>query len=198
MSTVSPTPAAPMAPATSTQPDPLPATAAPGAHAARPAVRFGLGDNPMQTVLGAAVVGLLIFSLTSNSSRISRLEDAVNAGFAAQDAQIDAKFAVQDAKIDARFAAQDAKFEARFDQIDARFAAQDAKFEARFDQIDARFVQIDVRLDKIEARLDRLEARIHQLEVKLTALIAALNMTDAVAAAIEGRLLSGDGGEPSS
>lgn len=79
-----------------------------------------LGDNPMQTVLAAAVVGLLIFSLTSNRSRIDRLEDTVNAGFAAQDAKIDA------------------------------------------------------------------------IDLKLTALIAALNLTAQVDAAVEGRLLTPD------
>lgn len=79
-----------------------------------------LGDNPMQTVLAAAVVGLLIFSLTSNRSRIDRLEDTVNAGFAAQDAKIDV------------------------------------------------------------------------IDLKLTALIAALNLTAPVDAAVEGRLLTPD------
>ena len=85
----------------------------------------------MQTVLAAAVVGLLIFSLTSNRSRIDRLEDTVNAGFAAQDAKINAGFAEQDAKVDA-------------------------------------------------------------IDLKLTALIAALNLTAQVDAAVEGRLLTPD------
>ena len=61
-----------------------------------------------------------IFSLTSNRSRIDRLEDTVNAGFAAQDAKIDA------------------------------------------------------------------------IDLKLTALIAALNLTAQVDAAVEGRLLTPD------
>jgi outer membrane murein-binding lipoprotein Lpp len=78
----------------------------------------------MQTVLAAAVVALLVFSLTSNRSRIDRLEDTVNAGFAAQD---------------------------------------------------ARFSELDSRID--------------ELDVKLTALIAALNKSAEVDAAIGGRLL---------
>ena len=125
-----------MSQAVNPQPDPPPAATSPGMDGAKRARRARLGDNPMQTVLGAAVVGLLIFSLTSNSSRISRLEDAVNAGFATQNAQ----------------------------------------FEARFAEIDAR--------------LDALEDRIDELELKLTALIAALNKTEEVDAAIEGRLMA--------
>ena len=108
-----------MAPAINPQPDSPSATASPGTDAATPARRARLGDNPMQTVLGAAVVGLLIFSLTSNRSRIARLEDAVHAGFAAQDAKIDAGFAAQDAKIDAGFAALDD----RIDKLDLKLTA---------------------------------------------------------------------------
>ena len=114
-----------MVPAADPQPAPVPAVASDAG--ARPARRALLGDNPMQTVLAAAVVGLLIFSLTSNRSRIDRLEDTVNAGFAAQDAKINAGFAEQDAKVDA-------------------------------------------------------------IDLKLTALIAALNLTAQVDAAVEGRL----------
>ena len=77
-----------MAPAAESQPAPVPAVASDAG--ARPVRRAVLGDNPMQTVLAAAVVGLLIFSLTSNRSRIDRLEETVVAGFAAQDAKIDA------------------------------------------------------------------------------------------------------------
>ena len=136
-----------MVPATSPQSDTFP-SASP--DAARPVRRARLGDNPMQAVLGAAVVGLLIFSLTSNSNRIARLEDAINAGFAAQDA----------------------KFEDRF-----------AKFEDRIDGLEDR-------IDGLEDRIDGLEDRIDDLDLKLTALIAALNKTDEVAAAIEGRLMA--------
>lgn len=121
-----------MAPAADLQPDPPSDTASPGAGAtAGPARRPLLGDNPLQTVLAAALVGLLIFSLTSNRSRIARLEDTVNAGFAAQNAKID---------------------------------ALEDKFDTRMDLLD----------------------------LKLTALIAALNKTEEVDAAIEGRLLEPD------
>ena len=94
---------------------------------------------------------------------VDDLEDSL----AALADKIDAGFAAQDAKFEARFAAQDAKFE-------ARFAAQDAKFDAGFAAQDARFA----RLEKGQAEIDR----------KLTALIASLNKTDAVEAALEGRI----------
>ena len=71
-------------------------------------------ENPLLTILGAAVVVLLGFALTHTNDRISRLEDKVDAGFE---------------KIDTRFTAQDAKFEARFAEQDARFAEQDAKLD---------------------------------------------------------------------
>ena len=83
-----------------------------------------LTDNPLLTVLGTAAVALLVLTLTRTDNRISRLEDKMDAGFAA----VDAKFAAQDAKID-------------------------------------------------------------DMSMKLTALIAALNATEEVGAALEGRLL---------
>ena len=60
-----------------------------------------LTDNSLLTVLGTAAVALLVLTLTRTDNRISRLEDKMDAGFAA----VDAKFAAQDAKIDAKFAA---------------------------------------------------------------------------------------------
>lgn len=105
-----------------------------------------LTDNPLLTVLGTAAVALLVLTLTRTDNRISRLEDKMDAGFAAQDAKIDAKFAAVEDKMGAGFAA-----------VDAKFAAQDAKID--------------------------------DISMKLTALIAALNATEEVGAALEGRLL---------
>ena len=93
-----------------------------------------LTSNPLLTILGTATVGLLIFTLTRTENRISRLEDTMEAGFAAQDAKIDA-----------------------------------------------------------------LDAKIDEINLKLTALIAALNATDEIQAALEGRLLEpgADDAQPS-
>ena len=102
------------------------ARTATAAKPARPGLRDQIADNPLLTLLGTVVVALLVFTLTGTNSRIDRLEDKVDAGFAAQG-------------------------------------------------------------DKIE-----------QIDRKLTALIAALNATEAVDAALEGRLLGSDadGSEP--
>ena len=115
--------------------------------------------------LGAITVLLLGYALTTNndkhaatSDRITGLEDTVNTRFD----DVDAKFA----QVDARFAAQDAK-------IDARFAAQDAKIDAKFAAQDARFA--------------RLEDAVGEINVKLAALIAHLDKTGEVEAAVEGR-----------
>ena len=70
------------------------------------------------------------------------------------------------------------------DTVDARFAQVDA----RFAQIDARFAQVDARFAQVDARFASLESGVAEINLKLTALIAALNATDAVDAALEGRL----------
>ena len=96
------------------------------------------------SILGAAFVAVLSFALVSTNSRITRLEDKMDAGFA---------------------------------RVDARFAAQDDKIDGLGDKID-------------------------MIDLKLTALIAALNKTNEVGAALDGRLLNSDastaalGGQP--
>ncbi len=71
---------------------------------------------------------------------------------------------------------------AGFASVDARFAAQDASVEARFAAQDA---SVDVRFAEQSAKID-------EINLKLTALIAALNKTDEVEAALEGRLLNSE------
>ena len=74
-------------------------------------------------------------------------------------------------------------------KIDARFAAQDAKIDARFAQVDARFAQVG-------ARFDSLKSDLGEINLKLTALIAALNATDEVDSALEGRLTAAGTADP--
>ena len=118
-------------------PDPQPPAhtpAATAAAAARPRIRDQIAENPLASFLGAVIIVMLGFTLTTSYDRITRLED----------------------KIDTRFA-----------QVDARFAALD---------------------EEIDARFDSLASDVGEINLKLTALIAALNATDAVDAALEGRL----------
>ena len=124
------------------------------------AVRTNVAENPFVALTTAMLVALLGMLLMSTNSNTDRLDTRINR----VEDKIEARFAVQDTKIEARFAAQDAKFEARFAGIDQRFEQQDAKFEA-----------LDTKLDEIN--------------LKLTALIAGLNATQQVGAALDGRLL---------
>lgn len=152
MTTATPIPAAagypPMDPNTQADPaDPPPDSprealppglASPPAVAARPTLRGQIAENPLASFLGAMVVALLVSMLATTNIRINRLEDRVDAGF----------------------------------------AAQDAKFDAKIDKLDAKF----------DAKFDQLEAKFDEMNLKLTALIAKLNATDDVDAALEGRL----------
>ena len=69
--------------------------------------------------------------------------------------------------------------------------------EDRFDRLEDRFDRLEDRIDERfaaqDAKIDQLDAKIDEMNLKLTALIAALNATDDVDAAIEGRLTEGAG-----
>ena len=68
------------------------------------------------------------------------------------------------------------------DTVNTRFAATDAKI----DELDTR---LSARIDELDTRLS---AKIDRIDLKLTALIAALNKTGEVEAALEGRLLDSE------
>ena len=80
-----------------------------------------------------------------------------------------------------RLTAFENRVDARFAQIDTRFAAQDAKIEALDTKIDARFTAQDAKIEALDAKID-------EINVKLTALIAALNRTEEVDAALAGEI----------
>ena len=68
------------------------------------------------------------------------------------------------------------------DKVDAGFA----RIDERFTKVDERFAQQDAKFDERFARQDE---KLDEINLKLTALIAALNATAEVEAALEGRLL---------
>ena len=68
-----------------------------------------------------------------------------------------------------------------FSSIDERFAAVDARFAA----VDARFARLEARMD---ARFTTQDAKINEINLKLTALIATLDKTDEVEAALTGEI----------
>ena len=65
----------------------------------------------------------------------------------------------------------------------------------RINDIHARIDDTNARIDRLEVRMDRLEERVINIDLKLTALIAALNATEEVDAALHGRLLQPGAGE---
>ena len=142
------------------------------------AVRTNVAENPFTAVMIAVVVALLGVLLMSNNSNTDRLDTRINR---VEDSVVRVEDSVVhlEEKIEARFAEQDAKFE-------ARFAEQDAKFEARFATIDQRFEQQDAKFD---AKFEALDEKLDDIDLKLTALIAGLNATQQVGAALDGRLL---------
>ena len=71
----------------------------------------------------------------------------------------------------------------RIDRLEARMAAG-------FDDVDDRFNDVDARFNEVDARFD-------ELDLKLTALIATLNATDDVNAAVDGYVRSPAGSGPS-
>ena len=127
------------------------AVSAVDARPARPRLRDQIAENPLLSLFGGAMLGLLaflgtvvvallVFTLTSISDRIDRLEVSLN------------------------------------DRTDS--------LEARLDRLE----------DKVDAGFAAQGAQIAELDRKLTALIAHLNATEAVDAALEHRLLIPDAG----
>ncbi len=58
-----------------------------------------------------------------------------------------------------------------------------------FTTFNARIDDTNAKIDRVEARIDRLEEGVSEINLKLTALIAALNRTEEVEAALDGRLI---------
>ena len=130
------------------------------------AVKAAVEDHLLVAIFGPVIVLLLGYSLYTTNGRFGEISDnfgEINNRFIALEARIDRRFDAQDARIDRRFDAQNAKIDRRFAQIDARFDAQDA-------------------------RIDSLDARIDEINLKLTTLIALLNKTDEVDAALAGEI----------
>ena len=164
-------------------PQPVPAPAAAGTGTRRWAA---LGDMLAPTLLATAVVGLLIYSLADERNRIDRLEDTLNTRFAATDAKIDEL----DTRLSAKIDGLDTRLSAKIDGLDTRLSAKidglDTRLSAKIDGLDTR---LSAKIDGLDDRIDGLDDKLHRIDLKLTALIAALNKTGEVEAALEGRLL---------
>ena len=80
---------------------------------------------------------------------------------------------------------------ARHDLTSDRITRLEDTVNTRFDDVDAKFAQVDARFAaqdaKIDARFGRLEDAVGEINVNLAALIAHLDQTEEVEAAVEGR-----------
>lgn len=144
------------------QPDPAlapdastPASAADAAGKSR--IRDQIVENPLLSlfgtvivavlgILGAVVVALLTYTLTTTQSQFAGIQN------------------------------------------------QFAGIQGQFALVQDQFAEVHDRIDRLEDKIDEgfatQGAMIEQINLKLTALIAALNMTAEIDAALEGRLLS--------
>ena len=147
MTTAAPTPAVEATSDMAHTPDP--ATQAPPAQsaatAARPTLRGQIADNPLLSFLGALIVVLLTAAIASphmrisdTNDRIDRIEDTMQAGFAALDNKIDTKFGELDNKIDTKFGELDNKIDTKFGELDNKI-----------DQLDDRIDRIDLKLAEL-------------------------------------------------
>ena len=192
------TPAQRAAPQMTHTPDPVTAPQAQAvvdaveARPAKPRLRDQLADNPLLsliggavvvllTILGTLVVALLVFTLTSINDRIDSLGERIDR---------------LDVSLNDRIDRLDVSLNDRIDRLDVSLN----------DRIDRLDVSLNDRIDRLEDKVDAgfaaQGAQIAELDRKLTALIAHLNATEAVDAALEHRLLipgasaRGAAGEP--
>ena len=155
MTTAAPTPAVEATSDMAHTPDP--ATQAPPAQsaatAARPTLRGQIADNPLLSFLGALIVVLLTAAIASphmrisdTNDRIDRIEDTMQAGFAALDNKIDTKFGELDNKIDTKFG-----------------------------ELDNKISQLDDRIDRIDDRIDRIDVKLAELitALQMTGVVAS-------------------------
>ena len=115
-----------------------------------------LGENPLQALFGTAIVALLIFNFTSTSRRIDDTNNRIT------------------------------RLEQR---MDARFAALEEDIEEEISALKEDISALDEDVSALKEDISALREDVAEINLKLTALIAALNQTDEVAAAIEGRLI---------
>ena len=120
-------------------------------------------DDPLLAVLAAAIVALLLWSLTSLGARISENGDRITR----LEEKVDARFAAFEEKVDARFAAVDE----RFDGMEARLAGMEVRFDG-----------MEVRLAGMEVRLAGMDAEIDEISENMAAVLAILRAGDNAAA----------------
>ena len=122
----------------------------PQAATATPTIRSQVAENPLMSFFGLLIVALLAAAIAApnirindTNRRIDRLEDRMEAGFAA---------------VDARFS----EIDARFDEVDARFDELEKAVDARFDAIELKLAVLIAGLgftDDVNAAIEGLGVR---------------------------------------
>ena len=153
-----------MASTSDLRPGPAPA-AAPEAAASEAMPRTWFRDHPIQAVLVTALTGLLTAAVVGLSIfSLTALDNKIE------------------------------KVDTKIDRVEARLTARIDKVEAKVDGLDAKVDEVNLKLTALINELDqKLTTQINEVNLKLTALIAGLEMTGLVDAAVEGRL---PGAEP--
>ena len=143
------------------------------ARPARPRLRDQIAENPLLslfggamlgllTFLGTVVVALLVFTLTSISDRIDSLGERIDR---------------VEVSLGERIDRVEVSLGERIDRVEVSLGERIGRLE-----------------DKVDAGFAAQRAQIAETDRKLTALVAMLNATEAVDAALEGGLLAPDGG----
>ena len=165
------------------------------------AFRTAVADNVGLGLMSASLVALMVFAFTLLENRITGVDNSLNAfadrvgrSFDAQNAKIDRRIDGLAAQIDARIDRLDTRIDARIDGLDTRIDRLDTRIDKLDTKIDELETKIDTRIDtletKIDARFATQDAKIDDLALKLTALIAALDKTEDVDAALAGELIT--------
>ena len=171
------------------------------AGTARPRLRDQIAENPLLSLVGAlltlggtAIVALLLFTLTSINTRIDGVEVSLGDRIDRLDARLSDRIDGVEVSLGDRIDGVEVSLGDRIDGVEVSLG----------DRIDGVEVRLGERIDRVEmrlsARMDRLEdkmdagfaaqgAAIAENDRKLTALVAMLNVTAEVDAALEGRLL---------
>ena len=129
-------------------------------------------EQPLLVLMGTLIVALLGIAFVNLNNSVGLLDSRID--------RVEVRIDRLEDNLSSRFAAQDAEFETKFAELDAKFEAKFDEFEAKFDELDAKF----------EAKFEVLDGKIDELNLKMTALIAALNATTQVEAALDGKLLN--------
>ncbi|MDE2753770.1 MAG: hypothetical protein OXI83_14430 [Gemmatimonadota bacterium] len=121
-------------------------------------------DNAIPSLVVAVIAGLVLFFFNETGDRITRLEESIDAHFAA----VDSRFTKLEDEVNARFA----KLEENQQQLVVTLATLIGEFSVFQEDVNNRFAAVDARLDAIETRLTKLEENQQEIAVTLARLVA--------------------------